>query len=427
MILNSLFSWLNCFIKLSGYLLMSLSWFISKKYVFSKKGSRFINLISAISIIGITLGVATLIIALSVLNGFEKTLTDKIVDFDSHIQITSFSSTLPNEENDLPKIEQYLKDYNPSITPFASHLVIISSKKSKEGINLIGISQDAPQPGFVRNIVDGSFDLKGRDLKPIVIGKRLADKLFLKVGDKTTIFALKNDQIPSPDNLPNIEIFIVTGIFESGMTEYDDSYAYTNLNTAQNLFSIGRNITGYNIKLTDISKIDSLTYFLGKKLRYPHKVRSIYQIHRNIFSWIDLQKEPIPIALGLIIIVAVFNIIGTLLMVVLEKTNSIGVLKSLGAKKNQIIKIFIIQGVMLALAGILLGNILASILMEVQLKFNIITLPSSVYFMSKVPVLMKPETFVLVSIVTFFLCIVASVIPSFIASKIRPVDSLRFS
>ena len=412
---------------MSGYLNMSFPWFISKKYVFSKKGSRFINFISIISIIGITLGVTTLIISLCVLNGFEKTLTDKIVDFDSHIQITSFTSTLPNQENALPKLENYLKDFNPSITPFASKLVIISSKKSKEGINLIGISPDSPRPGFIKDIVKGDFALNNVKVNPIIIGKKLADKLFLNVGDETTIFSLKNDQIPSLENLPNIEKFKVTGIFESAMTEYDDTYAYTNLSIAQKLFSIGDKITGYNIKLGKISKIDSLTYFLGKKLRYPHRVRSIYQLHRNIFTWIELQKKPIPIALGLIIIVAVFNIIGTLLMVVLEKTNSIGVLKSLGAKKNQIVKIFIIQGILLALAGILFGNILATILMELQLEFNIITLPSSVYFMSKVPILMKPEIFIVVSLITFFLCIVASAIPSFVASRIRPVDSLRFN
>ena len=410
-----------------GYLNMGFPWFISKKYVFSKKGSRFINFISIISIIGITLGVTTLIISLCVLNGFEKTLTDKIVDFDSHIQITSFTSTLPNQENALPKLENYLKDFNPSITPFASKLVIISSKKSKEGINLIGISPDSPRPGFIKDIVKGDFALNNVKVNPIIIGKKLADKLFLNVGDETTIFSLKNDQIPSLENLPNIEKFKVTGIFESAMTEYDDTYAYTNLSIAQKLFSIGDKITGYNIKLGKISKIDSLTYFLGKKLRYPHRVRSIYQLHRNIFTWIELQKKPIPIALGLIIIVAVFNIIGTLLMVVLEKTNSIGVLKSLGAKKNQIVKIFIIQGILLALAGILFGNILATILMELQLEFNIITLPSSVYFMSKVPILMKPEIFIVVSLITFFLCIVASAIPSFVASRIQPVDSLRFN
>jgi lipoprotein-releasing system permease protein len=406
---------------------MHLPWFISKKYIFSKKDSRFINFISLISITGISLGVATLIIALSVLNGFEKTLTNKIIDFDSHIKITSFRSILPDYKSTLPLLENYLADFNPTITPLASKLAIISSKKSKEGINLIGIKSDSPKPGFIKDIVKGNFDLDDPNSHPMIIGKKLADKLYLNIGDDIIIFALKNNRIPSADNLPNIEKFKVTGIFESGMAEYDDLYAYTKLSNVQQLFGIGNNVTGYNIKLGNTTKIDSLTRFLNKKLRYPHSVRSIYQIHRNIFTWIDLQKKPIPIMLGLIIIVAVFNIIGTLLMVVLEKTNSIGVLKSLGANGYQIISIFLIQGIMLAIAGIIIGNLLAALLMGIQLKFDIITLPSSVYFMSKVPIFMTIEIFLLVSSVTFLLCIIASVIPSYIASLIRPVDSLRFS
>ena len=406
---------------------MHLPWFISKKYIFSIKDSRFVNFISVISITGISLGVTTLIIALSVLNGFEKTLTDKIIDFDSHIKITSFRSILPDYKSTLPLLENYLANFNPTITPLASKLAIISSKKSKEGINLIGIKSDSPKPGFIRDIVKGNFVLNDPNYLPINIGKKLADKLFLNIGDDVILFALKNDRIPSADNLPNIEKFKVTGIFESGMAEYDDLYAYTNLSNVQQLFGIGDNITGYNIKLGNTTKIDSLTRFLSRKLRYPHAVRSIYQIHRNIFTWIDLQKKPIPIMLGLIIIVAVFNIIGTLLMVVLEKTNSIGVLKSLGAKGYQIISIFLIQGTILAITGIIIGNIFAALLMGIQLKFDIITLPSSVYFMSKVPILMTVEIFLLVSSVTFLLCIIAAVIPSYVASKIRPVDSLRFS
>lgn len=406
---------------------MIFPWFVAKRYIFSKKDSRFINFISAISVVGIALGVATLIIALSVLNGFEKTLTDKVVNFDSHIKITSFRNTLPDYKATLPKLDSYLKDFDPTIVPFASKLAIVSKGKLKEGLNLIGISKDAPKPEFIKDIVKGKFLLSDSGSNFIVVGKNLADKLFLKVGDNVTVFALNNDEIPSPSNLPNIEKFRVSGIFESGMSEYDDMFAYIELKTAQKLFGIGDNINGYNIRLGDISKLDSLASYIAKKLRYPHFVRTVYQLHNNIFTWIDLQKKPIPIILGLIIIVAVFNIVGTLLMVVLEKTNSIGVLKSLGAKRKQIIGIFIIQGISLAITGILLGILLATLLMELQLRFDVIKIPSSVYFMNKVPIQISSDIYILVSLVTFALCILASVLPSFIASKIRPIESLRFS
>jgi lipoprotein-releasing system permease protein len=226
--------------------------------------------------------------------------------------------------------------------------------------------------------------------------------------------------------LPNIQRFLIGGIFESGMTEYDDTYAYTSLSSAQKLFDIEDNITGFNIKLGDISKIDSLTNFLSKSLRYPYSVRSVYQIHRNIFTWIELQKEPIPIVLALIILVAVFNIVSTLLMIVLEKTNAVGIMKTLGSVRSQIIYVFLIQGAVLGVIGILAGSLLATTLILIQKNFNIITLPSSVYFMSKVPFLLTADTFIWIALITFLLCLLASLIPSFIASKIKIVNALRF-
>jgi len=403
---------------------MNVSWYIAKNFITSRKDSRFISLISTISIIGIALGVATLIIAISVLKGFEQTITNKIIDFDSHIKITSYRTTLPDYKQSLPWLQSQLKPFNPIITPFASKLVIVSYKKKKDGINLIGIEPKDEKPFLVKNIVEGEFKLTNNG---ILIGKKLAEKLFVKVGDKLTVFALTNDKLPSYENLPSIEKFVVTGVFESGMTEYDDTYAYTSLSTAQRLYDIGDKITGYNIKLSDISKIDSLTIFLGKNLRYPHLVRSVYQLHRNIFTWIELQKEPIPIVLALIILVAVFNIVGTLLMIVLEKTNAVGVLKTLGSKRRQIISIFLIHGAILGLAGIVIGSLLGYLLIFIQEKFDIITLPSSVYFMSEVPFLVTADTFIGIAIITMLLCIIASLVPSFIASKIKPVNALRFS
>lgn len=399
--------------------------YISKRFTFSKKDSRFFSFISVISIVGISLGVATLIIALSILKGFEKTITNKIIDFDSHIKISSFSTILPDYHTGLPKIKSLLGKYLLDINPSASSLAIITSKRGTEGINIIGVLPDNKLRGIKENIILGNISLDNPS--SIIIGKKLADEIYAKPGDKVTLFTLKNDKIPSPENMPNVRNFVISGIFESGMAEFDDAFAYVNLSAAQSLLKIGDNINGYDIRVNDISKIDSLNHLLQAKLRYPYKSLSIYELHRNIFTWIDLQKKPIPIVLGLIIIVAVFNIIGTLLMMVLEKTNAIGILKSLGAAGKQITGIFLFQGIVLALAGILLGNIIGFLLMEIQLKYNIITLPSSVYFMSTVPIYLSLTIFGGVSILTLLLCILASIIPSYVASRIKPVSTIRFN
>jgi lipoprotein-releasing system permease protein len=406
---------------------MYLPLFISKKYTLSRKDSRFITFISSISILGIALGVATLIIALSILKGFANTLTTKIIDFDSHIEINSYQTILPDYHYVLPALEKKLNKSVLSINPFVSKLAIISSGKIKDGVNIKGIRPSDKWKGLQANLVEGTFELSDSSLPTIIIGKKLANKLFVKIGSKVTLFGLNNDKIPSIDNPPNIERFIVSGIFESGMAQYDDLNAYVNLKSAQSLFGIGDNITGYDIRVKDISKIDSLSNYLANTMPYPNNVKSIYQLHRNIFTWIDLQKKPIPIILALIIIVAAFNIVGTLLMIVLEKTKSIGILKSMGAKRKQIILIFLYQGIFLAIIGIILGNILAYALSYLQLHFNIITIPSSVYMMSSVPILLSINTFILVSAITLILCILASVIPSFIASKIKPISAIRFN
>ncbi len=382
------------------------------------------NLISVITIVGISLGVATLIIALSVLKGFENTLTQKITDFDSHIKIISYKQSLPQSDLFIQRLQSKISDQIDFISPYVSKLAIISSKNRKEGINIKGILPGKETVKLQNNIIAGKLDIENPNL--IILGKTLATKLLVRVGDKITLFALSNEKLPSPTNLPNIEKFTIAGIFESGMADYDNTIGYTGMKSAQNLFSMNEEINGIDIKLKSVEKIDSLTQLIRKGLRYPYYARTIFEIHRNIFTWIALQKKPIPIVLGLIIIVAVFNIISALLMLVLEKTNAVGVLKSLGAKGKDIIKLFIYQGVYLTLIGIFTGNFLAWSLMSIQLKFNIIKVPSSVYFVTKVPIEMTSDIFLLISVVTFILSLMAAIIPSFFASRINPVTALRF-
>lgn len=405
---------------------MNFQLFIANKYIRSKNDSRFISVISYISIFGIALGVAALIIAISILDGFEKTISEKIVDFNSHIQITAFNGDiLPSYRTIMPEIEKKIGDKG-SIQPVAAKLCIIGTSKYKDGVTLKGINRDNNISGIKNNIIEGSYDFGDYNNPSIIIGKKLANKLMIKSGERVTVFALKNNEVPSFENLPNIKRFKVSGIFESGMAEYDDLFAYADISTVQNLFSIGDNITGYEIKVYDKNNINLLTETLSDFLRYPHYVRNIYQTYRSIFTWIELQKKPIPIILGLIIIVAVFNIIGTLLMIILEKTSAIGTLRALGSTKKQIISLFILQGSYLGLIGIISGNILAYLLLIIQQQYNIISLPSSVYFMSTVPILLSPFTFILISASTFLLCLIISIIPSYIASKILPVSALRF-
>ena len=382
---------------------MSLTLYLTKKYFKSKKDSRFISAISVITIFGITLGVTVVIMALSILDGFENVVSEKIINFNSHIKVTSFGNrNLTNPAFEVPYIQKQFGDNFTKIQPFVSKLSIIKSSKVSEGITLLGINPESSSNEFKDFIKQGSFDLSANNsvLPKIILGEKLADKLFVKIGSRITIFSLKKDKIPTPEDPPAIMQFTVSGIYESGISEYDDLNAFIDMQTAQNLFGMGDRISGYNIKVKNKSNLNMLADSLQNYLRYPYYVRTIFQIHQNIFTWIELQKKPIPIVLGLIIFVAVFNIISTLLIIVLERIKTIGILRSLGSNRKLIIKLFLVHSFYLTIIGIIAGNALAFILSIIQKKYGVISLPETIYFVNKAPIFINPNNYLLITCVT---------------------------
>jgi len=406
---------------------MKFPLFISKRFLNSRKSSRFVSLISFISISGVALGVAVLIIALTVLDGFENAISKKITDFDSHIKITAFGkSNLPSYKKVKPQLKKMLFPYCKNISPFLSKEVMINNNENSDGIALTGVLDN--NNSISNYIIKGNYKLKTPDGKPaIVVGLKLAEKLGIKCNSRVTVFSLRKDKLPSYNNPPGIMQFVVTGIFESGMAEYDDLIAYTSLEDLQNLTESEDKISGYNIQLNDITKINLLTEKLADLLPHPYYPKSIYKVHANIFNWIALQKLPVPLVLSLITIVACFNMVGTILMIVLEKTSHIGVLKSIGANNKTIKRIFVTQGLYLSALGIIAGNIISFTASFLQLKFNLIPIPDSVYFISSVPISIDFYNYLIVNIAAFLLCYMASFIPSYAASKMSPVNLIRFN
>jgi len=401
--------------------------FLLSRYIKSRKDSKFISTISIITVSGITLGVAVVIIALTILDGFNKIVTEKIINLNSHIKITAFGNRdLPNPDLIIPKITKEFGSEIINIEPFVSKLSIIKNKNYTEGITITGLSEANLKSTLNKYLLEGTFNDTSNYRPQIYIGKRLAEKLFVKNGDRVTVFSLHQNKIPSIDNPPSIEQFFVDGIYESGMSEYDDLNAYINIEEAKKIFGMEDEISGYNIKVADISKIDSVADKLQEFLGYPYYVRTIFRVHQNIFTWLELQKEPIPIILGLIIFVAVFNIVGTLLMIILERTSTIGILRSLGMKRKKISLLFVLHGFYLTILGTVFGNLLAYLLSIIQEKLNIISLPSTVYFVSSVPVSIELKNYILVTSITIIIALLASLIPSIVASKIKPISAIRF-
>ena len=401
---------------------MSIEYFIAKRYLRSEHRKGFLSFITNFAILGVMLGTAALIITLSILDGFEREIKTKVVDFTAHIQVQGYQN-LPLE-NYTASMERVMKDVAgvQSISPFAAKEGMIRSRDGVDGIYLKGVDpqRDVVTPKY--SLVEGRF-LRGTDnAREIVIGKKLALRLSVHLGDKLAVFALPRGQTTQP----KVMQFQLVGIYESGMAEFDDIYAYTNLRDAQSLFQLGNNVSGYDVLVKDITHVDDIAKHIQDVLEYPHYARTVFQLYRNLFSWVELQKKMSPILLSLIIIVATINIIGTMLMFVLEKTRAIGVLKSLGASQKNIGKIFMLQGLGIATVGIALGNILAFAFCAVQMKFKLISLPSDIYYMNSVPIFMKPENFALVTAIAYVLCLLTVLLPSRAAARMNPVNALRF-
>ncbi|MDQ3021734.1 MAG: ABC transporter permease [Bacteroidota bacterium] len=405
---------------------MNYKFFIAKRFLISKGDSKFISFITYISILGVTLGVATLIIAVSIINGFEKEIRDKVAGLVSHIQISSFMSDgLSDYKNAIKIISDSVKGVT-GISPIVQKEAVIRFKSNVEGIILKGIESKTDLSTARNRILKGDFNLTPVDsiFSRLLIGDKLAKKLNMDVGNKVIVFGLNG--IPTPLNQPKIKQFIITGIYETGLREFDDVLIYTDIRTAQNLFNFGENVTGIEMNLDNIDNVENAVARIRKDVGYPYFPKSLFKLYRPLFTWVELQKAPTPIILGLVIIVATFNIVGTLLMLVLEKTQSIGTLKSLGASNIDIMKIFLFDGLMIGVIGIIFGNILGLGICFAELKYKFFSLPE-LYYMKSVPILLQPEFVILISLITIILTFIATLIPSYLASKLDPIKSLKFS
>ncbi len=405
---------------------MSYELFIVKRYFQSKRKGGFISFITIIGIVGVMLGVAALLIALTILGGFEKEIKEKLIGFSAHIQVVGFQNQpLPDYEDAMLRLRTEIPGIK-AVSPVVTRESIIRAKGKTEGILLKGIDEATDVTSTRRHIVDGKFDVGSLFGPPkLVIGKKLARKLNLAVGDRAILFGIGGN-LKSVGS-PLVRQFEVAGIYETGMAEYDDIYVYTSLPAAQNLLQLQGRVTGFDLLVNDLGEASAIADRIQELLGYPYYARTVFQLYRNLFTWIDLQKKPTPIILGLIIIVATANIIGTLLMVVMEKTSEIGILKSMGATSGGIRKIFVAEGLLIGLAGTILGNGRAYGLSWLQLHEKILSLPEQIYFMSSVPILFRLENFIAVSTISLALCLLATLIPSTLASRLKPIAAIRFA
>jgi len=404
--------------------------FLLRRYLRPRNKSGTYTFFSLAAVAGIALGVATLVVALSVLEGYEKVISEKLTNFDADIQVFAYGNQdIPKPDSAVANIKLITGNELKRIDMSAQKICILGKRRINEGVTLKGVSEGYVESRQGLALVDGSFGLEtGTDsVMKVVIGKTLATKLRVKAGDMINFFAINAVDLSDLTALPAVENFQVAGIYQSGMGKYDDAFAYTSIATVQKLYEMEDNINLIEIKLNDPAKVNPLRDKIQISLMHPVNAVTFIEANAQMFNWIELQRKPVPIVLGLIILVAAFNIISALLMLVLDKTNTIGTLKALGAAPGLVTGIFLVRGMLLGVAGSLLGVVLGLILAWLQAEYGLVTLNPQVYFVDRVPIALNPIYFVVVFLISVALSFFSSLIPAFAASRVDAVKALRFN
>jgi lipoprotein-releasing system permease protein len=419
---------------------MTYELFISLRYLKAKRKQAFISLITWISIGGVAVGVIALIVVISVMSGMQEDLRNKILGTNSHVVVLTNEGRITNYTELIKKIEGV--PHVASASPFIFNQVMLTSSTSVSGVAIRGIDPDmeGKVTDLSQRIKEGGLKFlktpqippttpleKGGEggLEGIVIGKDLARNLGVFLGDTLDVVSPFGRTTPM-GTTPKVEKFRVVGIFNTGMYEYDSSLALISIPAAQKFFDTGDTVTGIEIKVDDIYVADSVADKIHDMLGFPYWTRDWMEMNKNLFSALKLEKFGMFVILILIIVVASFNIIGTLIMMVMEKGRDIAILKSIGATDRSIMKIFMMEGLIIGIAGTIIGCLGGYILCELLDRYHFIKLPSDIYQLDTLPVKMNPLDFLYISLSAIIISFLATIYPSWNASRLDPAEALRY-
>ncbi len=401
--------------------------FIAIRYLKSKKKYKGVSVNTAISIGGVAVGVMALLVVLSVMTGFQQDIQKKILGANAHIIVRDFRGPMP----DYKEAERRLQGEKGivSLAPFVLGQVMVSYEKRAHGIFLRGIepASESKTTDILSHIKDGS--VKGlaekEGLPGIILGSELAGNLGVIVGDEVNIISPVGEIGPM-GMLPKVKRFRVAGIFEIGMFEYDSNLALTDMKAAQDFLGMKDEVTGIQLKLSDIYQAPEIRRKLQEKLGFPFQVMDWMQMNKNLFSALKLEKFAMFVILVLIVLVASFNIISNLIMNVIEKSREIAILKAIGATNRGIMTVFMLQGLFIGLIGTAIGITGGLLTGYVLNTYELIKLPADVYYLSHLPVKMQLSDFLTVSISAIVISFLATLYPAWQAAKLDPVEPLRY-
>ncbi len=416
---------------------MRYEYLIGLRYLRAKRTEGFISLITIISTLGVMIGVMTLNVVLAVMTGFEEDLRDRILGFNPHVLVQAAEGAIADPDA-LTQQVRLAADVLVA-APFVSGQVMLASQDAVLGVTVRGVTAASEGALDVRSrLMYGDLaslttlhrvtdEASGRSvqLPGLVIGKGLAAELGLRRGDPVSVVSpLARPTVVGM--VPRVKRFAVVGVFESGMAEYDDALVLMDLPQAQRFFDLGHGVTGIELRTRDLGRADAVATRLRSDLGPAYRVRDWMEVNHSLFSALKLEKTVYFIVLLLIVLVAAFNIVATLIMVVMEKRKDIAILKSMGATRRSVRRIFISKGLVVGLAGTLAGDVIALVLCWLLQRYELIALPKDVFYVNTLPVRMYPEYFALVTLAAVCICTMATIYPAWQAARLSPVDVIRY-
>ena len=410
-----------------------LSLFIGLRYTRSRRRNHFISFISGFSTLGIALGVIALITVLSVMNGFHKEIRDRILGMASHGDVRALDGQLENWPEAMRKVGEHPRVLGAA--PYIEAQAMLSHRRKVSGAIVRGVLPEY-EPKVVdvaEHMVIGSLGRLRAGEFGIILGNELALKLGVGLGDKVTV-VVPQMTVTITGSMPRLKRFSVVGLFEVGMNEYDSGVAMIHMEDAAKLLRMGDSVTGVRVRLDDVWAARAVSLELANRLSGMYRVLNWTDYHRNFFAALEMEKRMMGLLLFLIVVIAAFNIISTLVMMVIDKRSDIAILKTFGASPGQVMRIFVVQGAALGAAGTLVGTALGLLLASnvdkvvaaVETTFGIHFIDPSVYYISKLPSDVQTLDVLLVSAGSFLLSLLMTLYPAWRAYRTDPAEALRY-
>ncbi len=405
---------------------MNTELFIARR-ILSGNRDNFSRPIVRIAILSIALGLAVMLVSVAIVTGFQTQIRDKVIGFGSHIQITAFNSNVSYESNPIPKKQPFYPGLEKvkgirHIQVYATKAGIIKTDEQIQGVVLKGIGSDYDWSFFKNKIVEGKpiaiSDTGKTD--EVLISRNLANMLKLKLHDDLRMYFINQNQTRARK-------FVIAGIYQTGLEEFDKMYVICDIAHIQKLnnWSTGE-VAGFEVLINDFDDLKTMRETVKDNIGYDLKAESIRDMYPQIFDWLALQDTNVAIILTLMVLVSGIAMISTLLILILERTNMIGILKALGMKNSGIRKIFLYNSAYIIGKGLLWGNLAGITLCWLQLHFGIIKLPQESYYVSVVPINLYYLPILLINIGTLLVCMILLIVPSHIISRIQPVKAIRW-